>query len=116
MAAVVIEGPETRTHPEGNNITLECRTENEGSLRWKDVTMSQLIFYGSNKETEKRKYNNFNISIAPQYSNMSIFDASVEDEGNFSCELIDDEVFVFVRIEGILHPRNVSCTLREQVH
>lgn len=99
VSAVLIQGPKSATYPAGTDVTLTCYADVKATFQWMDDGR-KLIFYGNRKETKLKKYHNFYVEVASGNSNMTIIDTRIEDEGIYSCTILDKIVSAYLSIEG----------------
>ncbi|PIK58610.1 Ephrin type-A receptor 1 [Apostichopus japonicus] len=94
---VKLKGPHIATLPVGRDIVLTCVNE-DGVLIWTSST-GEILFNKKIRYSKNEKYNNFEVEDLRNISSMIITNASIEDEGDFSCSDTISKATIQVNIE-----------------
>ncbi|XP_071843776.1 uncharacterized protein [Apostichopus japonicus] len=84
--ADITKAPSSGIFLEGSDVTLTCVVEGNDNVVWEDFRDATLIFVGKEKNTEKKKYDNFEISSVDEDFSLSIKDVQLSDEGTYICK------------------------------
>lgn len=95
---VILKGTHTATFPVGRDILLTCVNE-DGSIIWTSST-GDILFIEEFRYSKNEKYSNFEIEDSGNQSRMIITNASLEDEGHYSCSDTISKATIQVNIEG----------------
>ncbi|XP_071842724.1 uncharacterized protein [Apostichopus japonicus] len=99
--AEITETPSSGLFLEGSDVTLTCVVEGNDNVVWEDFSDATEIFIGKDKNTEKKKYENFEISPVDGDFSLIIKDVQISDEGTYECKDKDRLAKVTVTI-GVL--------------
>ncbi|PIK48992.1 putative irregular chiasm C-roughest protein-like [Apostichopus japonicus] len=84
--ADITKTPTSGVFLEGSDVTLTCVVEGNGNVIWEDFSNATSIFVGKEKNTEKNKYDNFEISSGDGDFSLIIKDVQLSDEGTYVCK------------------------------
>ncbi|PIK60889.1 hypothetical protein BSL78_02205 [Apostichopus japonicus] len=82
--ANITKTPSSGLFLEGNDVTLSCVVQDNDHVIWEEDATS--IFVGKEKYTEKKKYDNFEISSGDEDFSLTIKDVHLSDEGTYVCK------------------------------
>ncbi|PIK60894.1 hypothetical protein BSL78_02210, partial [Apostichopus japonicus] len=83
--ADITKAPSSGIFLEGSDVTLTCVVEGNKIVVWEDFGDATLIFVGKQKNTGKKKYDNFEISSVDGDFSLIIKDVQLSDEGTYVC-------------------------------
>ncbi|PIK58613.1 putative kin of IRRE-like protein 2 [Apostichopus japonicus] len=83
--ADITKAPSSGVFLEGSDVTLTCVVEGNENVVWEDFGDATLIFVGKQKNTAKKKYDNFQISSVDGDFSLIIKDIHLSDEGTYVC-------------------------------
>ncbi|PIK60888.1 hypothetical protein BSL78_02204 [Apostichopus japonicus] len=84
--ADIIKTPSSDVFLKGSDVTLTCIVEGNDNVIWEDFSYATSIFVGKEKNTEKKKYDNFEISSGDGDFSLIIKDVQLPDEGTYVCK------------------------------
>ncbi|PIK48997.1 cell adhesion molecule 1a isoform 1, partial [Apostichopus japonicus] len=84
--AGITKAPSSGVFLEGSDVTLTCVVEGNDYVIWEDFSDATEIFVGKEKNTEKKKYDNFEISFGDEDFSLIIKDVHLSDEGTYVCK------------------------------
>ncbi|XP_071843762.1 uncharacterized protein [Apostichopus japonicus] len=94
---VILKGTHTTTFPIGRDILLTCVNE-DGGMIWTSST-GDILFNEELRYAKNEIYNNFELEDSGNLSSMIITNASLEDEGHYSCSDTISKATIQVKIE-----------------
>ncbi|XP_071843772.1 uncharacterized protein [Apostichopus japonicus] len=84
--ADITKTPSSGVFLEGSDVTLTCVVEGNENVIWEDFSDATSIFVGKEKNTVKKKYDNFEISSVDGDFSLIIKDVHSSDEGTYICK------------------------------
>ncbi|XP_071843793.1 uncharacterized protein [Apostichopus japonicus] len=84
--AEITKSPSSGIYLEGSDVTLTCVVEGNDNVVWDDLNYATSIFIGKDKNTDKKKYDNFEISSVVEDFSLIIKDFQLSDEGTYVCK------------------------------
>ncbi|XP_071843770.1 uncharacterized protein [Apostichopus japonicus] len=113
--ADIIKTPSSGVFLEGSDVTLTCVVEGNDNVIWQDISYATSIFVRKEKNTEKKKYDNFQISSGDGDFSLIIKDVQLSDEGTYVCKDRDRLAKAIVKI-GVLPVLYLDVQESEAVH
>ncbi|PIK58614.1 immunoglobulin light chain variable region [Apostichopus japonicus] len=110
--ADITKAPSSGVFLEGTDVTLTCVVEGNNYVLWDDLSDATSIFIGKRKNTEKKKYDNFEISSGDEDFSLIIKDVQLSDEGTYICKDRDQHPNATVTI-GVLPSVHLSVKQSE---
>ncbi|XP_071843767.1 uncharacterized protein [Apostichopus japonicus] len=97
--AYITKAPSSGVFLEGSDVTLTCVVEGNDNVVWEDFSDATEIFIGKDKNTGRKKYDNFEISSVDGDFSLTVKDVQISDEGNYVCKDRDRLAKATVTIE-----------------
>ncbi|PIK58615.1 hypothetical protein BSL78_04458, partial [Apostichopus japonicus] len=98
--ANITKTPSSGLFLEGSDVTLSCVVQDNDNVIWEEDATS--IFVGKEKYTEKKKYDNFEISSGDEDFSLTIKDVHLSDEGTYVCKDKDRLANATVTVGGVI--------------